>query len=571
MKQKMFLYNWYQKFKVIKRFNYILIVLFRAGFSAFLYNAGLKKNIPVAQRLDRHGKTVDESILPVKLRQTLEKLGPVFVKFGQILSTRTDLLPKPYIEELTKLQSQVPPFSYKEAEKIIQKNLGKPAGEIFKHFETVPFASASLGQVYKAALTTGETVAVKVQRPKAKEQIKLDIAVLLMLAHFVEKHIPGAKERGIVGVVKEFQRWTVNEIDYRKEATNCEVFANFFKDDKNVYSPKVYWDYSGDSVLCLEYVEGMSLGNVVKDLNNKKLNKKLIAHRLADSFIKQYFDYGYFHADPHPGNIFVLPGNKLMFLDFGMVGLLDSQLTALASGAFLALLQRDVEKIVAILVQIEQNYDERAQTKDVRDLVNVNGLRKEITQIVLQWASVGQAGQFTKLFYQIVDAAIQNGIAVPVDLTLFSKSIMTLDAVAHDLDPGLKIEEWEKPLVEKIVMERFKAEKIKDRTQGAALALDELLKKLPDSTATIVNNLERGKFGMEINTDQLLEYEKLLNANSHFSTYGTFFAAILIAGALIYQSGTHPLVWDIAIPGWGLYVGLGLIILFFFRVRSRSV
>ena len=566
----MFLYRFYQKLKVIKRFNYILLVFFGAGFSALLYRAGLKKHIPLSARLNQKQKEIDEEVLAVKLREALEKLGPIFVKFGQIFSTRSDLLPEAYIQELEKLQCEVKTFPFKDAKKIIEKNLKKPLSDLYDNFQTTPFASASLGQVYKAKLKTGETVAVKVQRPRAKDQIKIDIQVLLMLARFAENHIPGAKDYDTVRVVLEFQRWTVNELDYRKEATNGEVFTNFFKDDPNVYSPKVYWDYSGDSVLTLEFVEGVSLGDIVAGRSKQKTNNKLIAHRLADSFIKQYFDYGYFHADPHPGNIFVLPGNKLMFLDFGMVGLLDSQLTALASAAFLALLQRDVEKIVAILLQIEENYDELAQTKDVRELVNVNALRKEITQIVLQWASVGKSGQFTRLFYEIMEAAVKNGISVPVDLTLFSKSIITLDAVANDLDPNLKIEEWEKPLVEKIVVERFKAEKIKNRAESAGLAIDELLKKLPDSTASIVSNLERGRFGMEVNTDQLVQYEKLLNANSRFSTYGTFLAALLIATALIYQSGTHPIQWKITIPGWGLYAGLALIVLFFFRVKRRS-
>ncbi|MDE2311569.1 MAG: AarF/ABC1/UbiB kinase family protein [Patescibacteria group bacterium] len=566
----MFLYRWYQKFKVIRRFNYILLVLFRAGFSAFVYQAGLKRHIPLSQRLDQKKVRVDDSVLPQRLRLTLQRLGPVFVKFGQILSTRTDLLPKAYIEELAKLQSQVEPFSYREAEKIVQKNLGRPVAQVFKSFDREPFASASLGQVYKAQLKGGETVAVKVQRPRAKQQIRLDSEVLLMLAHFVERHVPGAKDYSLVNIVREFQRWTVNELDYRKEATNCEIFANFFKDDPWIYTPKVYWDYSGDSVLCLEYVQGAGLGDVLAGRGQRGVNKKLVAHRLADSFIRQYFDFGYFHADPHPGNIFILPGNKLLFLDFGMIGLLDSQLTALASAAFLALLQRDVEKIVAILLQVEENYDERAQGKDVRELINVNGLRKEVSLVVLEWASTGKAGEFTRLFYQVVDAAIRNGIGVPVDLTLFSKSIMTLDAVAHDLDPKLKIEEWERPLVEKIILDRFRAEKIKDRTQTAALAAEELLKKLPDSTANIISNLERGRFGMELNAEQLLQYERLLNANSRFSTYGTFLAALLIAVALIYQSGTHPLQWKVAIPGWGLYLGLLLIVLFLLRVRRRS-
>jgi ubiquinone biosynthesis protein len=311
----------------------------------------------------------------------------------------------------------------------------------------------------------------------------------------------------------------------------------------------------------------VQLGDIVAKRTRKKFNSKIIAHRLADSFIRQYFDYGFFHADPHPGNIMVLKDNKLMFLDFGMVGYLDGQLTALAAGAFLAILQRDVEKIVSILVQVAQNYDERAQSRDVRDFVNINGMRKQINQIVLQWASVGKAGQFTRLFKDIVDSAIMNGVAVPVDLTLFSKSILTLDAVAHDLDPDLKIEEWEKPLVDKIVLGKFKAEAIKERAQNAALSFNELLAKLPDSTAAVINNLERGRFGMELNTDQLLQYEKLLNANSNFSTYGTFLAALVIALALVYQSGTHPIFWKFTLPGWGLYAGIGIIVWIFWRTR----
>ncbi len=566
----MFLYRLYQKFIVVKRFNYILLIFFKAGFSVFLSQIGLKKHIPVAHRLDARPKKIKEDILPIKFRETLERLGPIFVKFGQILSTRSDLLPPAYIKELEKLQYEVKPFAFSDAKKIAEKNLGESLSGLFLKFETTPFASASLGQVYKAKLKTGEQVAVKVQRPNAKSQIVVDMKVMLMLAHLIERHSQEAKDHDLVGIVSEFQRWTINELDYRKEATNCEIFKNFFKEDSNIYSPKVYWDYSAESVLTLEYIDGVSLGDVVAQRTKKKINNKLVAHRLADSFIRQYFEYGYFHADPHPGNIFVLPGNKLMFLDFGMVGYLDSQLTAMAAGAFLALLQRDVEKIVDIFLQVGQTYDDRAQNKDIRELVNVNGMRKEINQVVLQWASTGKAGEFTKLFYNIVEAAVKNGIAVPVDLTLFCKSILTLDAVAHDLDPDLKIEEWEKPLVEKIILERFKAEKIKDRAQGAALALDELLKRLPESTASIVNNLERGHFGMEINASQLLEYEHLLNANSKFRTYGTFWAAVIIGAALIYQSGTHPIAWKVTLPGWGLYLALGLVVLFFLRVRSKS-
>jgi len=558
-----------QKLKVIKRFNYILLVVFRAGFGALLRRAKLARHVPLAHRLDAD-KRIGQEDLPVKFRQALEKLGPVFVKFGQILSTRADLLPKDFILELEKLQTSVEPFGFYEARRIVEENFNRPLEKVFKKFENLPFASASLGQVYRAELKSGEKVAVKVQRPKAKELIKLDTQVLLLLAHFAEKHIEGARNFRPTEMVQEFQRWTVNELDYRKEATNCEIFNNFFKDDEHIYGPKVFWDYSGESVLTLEFVDGDSLGEILADKHKNKVNKKLVCQRLTDSFIRQYFEYGYFHADPHPGNIFVTKGNQLMFLDFGMIGFMDSQLTALSAGIFLALLQKDVEKILAIILQIEQRYDERAQRQDVYQLVNVNALRKELTQLVLQWASTGRAGEFTRLFYDLVNMAVKNGVVVPVDLVMFSKSIITLDIVVHGLDPNLKIEEWEKPLVEKIIMERLKTSEIKSRTQDAVLALDELLKRLPETTANIVSNLEHGRFGMELNTEQLLQYERLLNTNSKFNTYGTLFAGIIIALALIYQSGTHPIAWRVTLPGWGVYLGIGLLLWLFFRTRKQA-
>ena len=563
----MFLFDWIQKFKVINRFNYILISFFRVGFNAFIYQNGLAKYIPFSHQLDIANKT-EISPLPENLKKTLERLGPVFVKFGQILSTRSDILPKEYLKELEKLQSTVEPFPFFEAKKVIEKNLKKPFSKIFKKFEQEPFASASLGQVYKAELFSGEKVAVKVQRPKAKELIKLDTQVLLMLAHFAEKHIEKAKDFRPIEMVQEFRRWTINELDYHKEAINGEIFNNFFKDDPQVYSPKVFWEYTGDSVLTLELVEGDALSDILKNIHHGKINKKLIVERMADSFIRQYFEFGYFHADPHPGNIFVIPGNKLMFLDFGMIGFMDAELTGLASGMFLALLQKDVEKILTMILKVEELYDERAQKQDIRDIVNINSLRKDLTQLVMQWSSTGKAQNFTQLINELIRAAIHNGVAVPVDLVMFSKSILTLDMVIHDLDPKFHLEKWEQPMVEKIIMERFKAEKIKNQAENIASALDSLVKRLPESTANIITNLERGRFGMELNAQQLVEYEKLLNVNSRFNTYGTLIAGIIIALALIYQSGTYPIVWKFTMPGWGVYLGIFLLFVWFIKTRS---
>lgn len=559
----MFLFNLIQKFKVIKRFNYILIVFLGAGFGAGLKHIGFSRHISPLRKF--RAKNAVESELPIKMRLAFERLGPVFVKFGQILSTRSDLLPKNFTEELEKLQAKVPPFGFEDAKRTIEENFQKPLHQIFKKFEAAPFASASLGQVYRAELAGGEKVAVKVQRPKAKEQIKLDTQVLLMLAHLLDKHAPEAKKYNFISIVQEFRRWTLNELDYRKEAANCEIFSSFFKDDEHIYGPRVFWEYSSESVLTLEYIDGQPLKAVVENTAPGKYNKKLIAHRIADSFVKQFFEYGYFHADPHPGNIFILPGNKIMFLDFGMVGFLDDQLTNLGASLFMSLLQKDIENLVALLLKMETFYDENTDRKDVRDVVKVNNLRKELNELVLQWSAAGQAGQFTKLFSELLRTAVRNGINVPTNFTMLGKAVITLDVVVKQLDPEFEMTRWEQPMVEQILSRKLAGKRLKSRAQNIALTMEELLKKLPDSTATIVDNLEKGRFGMEINTDQLLQYEKLLNANSKMNNYSLLLGALLVAAALIYQAKGQPEIFNFSVPQIALYGSLILVVLYFFR------
>jgi ubiquinone biosynthesis protein len=549
-----------RKIKVIKRFNRILLVLLRAGFGAYLYQVGLKRHIPYTRRFSGAAKA-QKSELPIKFRQALETLGPVFVKFGQILSTRSDLLPKEYLVELEKLQAHVPPFSYQEALSVIEDNFQQPVEAVFKEFETQPFASASLGQVYKARLKYGELVAVKVQRPGAKQQIQLDTEVLLMLAHVLEKHSPAIKEFNLLGMVQEFRRWTLNEIDYRKEATNCEIFSDFFRDDPHIYGPKVYWEYSGPSVLTLEFVEGVSLGEVINHRAKPALGRKQIAHFIADSFVKQCFEYGFFHADPHPGNIFIIKNKHIMFLDFGMVGFLDSKLTGIAANIFVALMQKDVESVVNFLLQIEEDYDETLGERAVEQAVKVNALRRQMTELILQWPVQGQAGNYTQLFSQMLDSAVKSGVRVPVDLLMLGKTVTTLDVVMKELDPEFRLEAWEKPLLEQIILKRLQGKEVKSQLTKQALVVEELMKKLPESTAKIVKNLEGRRLGGELNVQQLLEYERLLNANTRLNSSGVLIAAMIVAAALLYKVENQPRVFGWTLAQLGLIFGFGLVII----------
>ncbi len=560
----------FRKIKVLNRFNHILFAFLSLGLAHLVYSGGLARHLPWFSRIQYAGrKESDPKELSIRLRKTLEHLGPVFVKFGQILSTRSDLLPKEYIRELEHLQSHVPPFSYQQAERIIQSNFDKPVNEIFKKFAKKPFASASLGQVYEATLKSGERVAVKVQRPGAKNQIKTDIQVLYLAAYLIEKYIPSAKKYKLKSLIDEFSRWTLNELDYRKEAANCEIFSNFFKDDPHVYGPKVFWDYSAESVLTLEYIQGDSLNVVVA--GKVKVKRSEIAHLIADSFIKQCFDYGFFHADPHPGNIFVINKNQLMFLDFGMVGFLDNRLTSLATSMFLSVLQKDIDNLIVLLLNVAQNYNSELKGKDAREIVDVNALRKELNELIIQWpVTTSRSGGFTKLFYEMMNVATRNGISIPTDLVMLSKAIVTLDRVVLDLDPKFDLAKWEKPLLEKIIQRRLAPKTLQTKAQGAALVFEDLVQKLPESSSSILSNLEHARTDMTLSRDELMDYERLLSANSKLSTYGTVLAGIIVAAALMYNTATEPIFLGLTLPQLALFTAGGLIVILFLSNLSKG-
>lgn len=539
----------YKKIKTINRLRHILVVFCGAGFSFYIHQYGLGRHVPnEASALDGRGGN-----LPKKFRLTLEKLGPVFVKFGQILSTRWDLLPPEYIAELEKLQTNAPEFSYGHTIKTIEKEFGKPIRKVFKTFATRPFAAASLGQVYRATLHTGEEVAVKIQRPHAKEDVELDTRALIFAARLAEKYLPNGQAYNLVGITQEFKRWTTNELDYRKEATNCEVFDNFFKDNEHIKAPKVYWEYCNQSVLTMEYIEGQALSEILKSKTKNTAQKKQLVQILGDGFLRQYFEFGYFHADPHPGNILVLENNQVVFLDFGMVGFLDERLTTIASSMFLALMQKDVDKLVALSLDLHRDYNDN-QGQNITQ-VNANGLRKELNQLVIQRSSE-QSAQFTRIFFDLLNTAIKFKIAVPVDLVMLSKSLLTLDVVVTQLSPGLNLESWEQPLVEHIVLQRLSPKKLKSKAENAAVVADDIIKRLPESTAAILNNLETGNFGTQMNHVQLEEYEHLLNQTPPSPGAATLLTTIVIASALTYLSPGQPTLWGWPVSQVTLYVGI---------------
>ncbi|MFA6011201.1 MAG: AarF/UbiB family protein, partial [Desulfobacteraceae bacterium] len=346
-------------YRHFNRYRQILAILFRYGFGDLVERLKIDQYIEIGlQMISRQRRdNVEKLTHAERLRLLFEELGPTFIKFAQILSTRPDIIPADVIREFEKLQDEVPPFSYEEAKHILESELGDSIGSLFESFEITPLASASIGQVHKAVLKDGDVVAVKIQRPRVRKAIEVDLEILFHLATLTERHIEEAALHRPVQVVEEFARTLGRELDYSIEAANMERVAVQFLKDRTIYVPKVYSDFSAIKVLTMEYVEGIKVSEREK-LLAAGLDLKAITRRGADFIMRQVFEFGFFHADPHPGNIFVLPDNVVCPIDFGMTGCVDNKRRDLFVDILESVARKDSQRSARLLLELGEYDDE---------------------------------------------------------------------------------------------------------------------------------------------------------------------------------------------------------------------
>jgi ubiquinone biosynthesis protein len=311
-------------YRHLSRYRQILTILFRYGFGDLLERLRIDQYIEAGLQaiLKKRPDRVEKLTRPQRLRMAFEELGPTYIKLGQVLSTRPDLVPADYVNELAKLQDEVAPFPFGEVREVVEAEFGKLSEELFDELEEQPLASASIGQVHKARLKDGEAVAVKFQRPGIQKVIEVDLEIMLHLATLAERHIKEFEIHRPVKIVEEFARALEKEIDYNIEATHMERIARQFLDHPYVCIPLVFRAFTTSRVLTTELIDGIKISNIEK-LEDAGLDKKVIADRTVGLVLKQAFDHGFFHADPHPGNIFVLSDNVICMVDFGMMGTVD--------------------------------------------------------------------------------------------------------------------------------------------------------------------------------------------------------------------------------------------------------
>jgi ubiquinone biosynthesis protein len=520
----------------LKRLREISGVVARHGFGELWDRA---KIWDVLGRREEHARPSPEELRATsarRFREVLSDLGPTFIKLGQILSSRPDILPPDFISELSQLQDHVSPMPVEVIYRGIEQGLGKPAKELFATIEAAPLASASIAQVHRATLTSGEEVVIKVQRPGIEEQIKSDTDLLFYLARFLEGVI---EETGIytpTGIVQEFRAAMLLELDFENEARNIEAFAKNHADREYVVVPKLYRSHSSRTVVTLQELKGEKLKKVLETFQG--VDRKLLAKHVLDASFHQLFDDGLFHGDPHPGNIIILPGDRIGLIDYGLVGRLSKGMQESIILLVLAISLRDPDTVARLLYKVGVP-DER---------INLHAFRSDIHDILERYMGlkISQVDS-GRLLVELVDLAMHYQIKIPKEYAVLSKAAGTTEGIIRQLDPDLDIAQAALPYAKQLLVERYSPDSMSGGLLRVGLQLQGFLQDTPAQISQILMDLEGGKFHVTIRNDELTKL------NSNIKALGILLFAGMIASALIVgafslvgrSEGTDHTIWPV--------------------------
>ncbi|MCF6237832.1 MAG: AarF/UbiB family protein [Candidatus Marinimicrobia bacterium] len=538
--------------RTIRRYRTILGVLIKYGFGHFVEQLNIDYYLELGKRIvtfNKMPKELERLSQAQRLRLAMEELGPTFIKLGQLLSTRPDVLGKEYIHEFSKLQDEVPAVSLNEINTQIQRELGYPAEELFAEFSKQPIAAASIAQVHRGKLKSGEDVVFKVRRPGIVKIVETDIDVLMGLAYLIEQHIPTVALYNPVGLVKEFRRNIMREMNFTREGRTVDRFAANFANSSTVYIPKIFWDYSGDIVLTMEYVPGIKISEL-DQLTAQGYDLKEIARRGADSFLKQVLDFGLFHADPHPGNVFILPDQVICMLDYGMVGHLGQDLKDQLVDLLQALLNKDVDSIISQLLysgELSDNSDLKNLRRDLHDFID------DYYDIVLQDIKVG------KLLSEFIEILTHYRIHFPADFMMLAKALIVMEGVGLQLDPGFNMVSYMRPYVNRLVLERYNPKNVATQTGRIIQAYSSLAKSLPNDIKEFLNRINRNQFKIDLEHRGLDKLATDLDRSSNRVSFAVIIGALIVGSSLVMQIDKGPMLFGFPVLGLLGYSIAGLL------------
>lgn len=554
-----------QTFQNISRIREIIAVLVKYGFEDVVTNSTLRNFVSEKGRVSwtRQGQPVFQYTRWERIRMVCEELGPTFIKLAQVLSNRPDMLPAPLIKELEKLQDNVPAFSFEEVRETIELETGKKLEDIFQAFNEKPLATASIGQVHKARLINGKEVVVKIQRPGVKEMVYRDLAILNDAVNRADRYL---KKQGVLNamdMVHSFERSMHKELDYRTESRNLERFRNLYRDYKNFYIPKSYRDYSSEKVMVMEFATGCKISDVAQ-MRAWGLDPRKVAENGMEIYLTQIFEFGIFHADPHPGNVLVRKDGVICLLDFGMVGTLMKKDKFSFAGIFVGMAEGDPAKM-AMNLKLLAVEDE---IRDMRQLeYDLNELIEDFATLNVDEASIADT---TERLQKIM---FDHRIRVPGDIFLIFRAFAILEGIGKTIHPHFNTYDFIRPYGLRLMKEKYSPQSIWQDVNHRLTQINSFLSSFPRDVREILSKTKKGKIHFEV---ELQGYGYLLKkmdsiANRMVLTF--LICALLIGSAITMNvdwADRMPFIEGIpAISVYGLWIAGFLTVLLFYSIIRR--
>ncbi len=511
-------------YKNLKRYKEIVYVLIKYGFSFVvekLNMEGVAYKIPITNPPEE----IKNMSTGEKIRRAIEELGPTYIKLGQILSTRKDLLDQDIIDELSKLRDNVEEFDTELAKSIFKKEIGLDIDKVFKNFNEKPIGAASIGQVYEASLDSGEEVIIKIQRPNIEAIIKSDVEILKSMA-IALKDFKKDIDIDLIQIVEEFQTQLIRELDYNFEALNAMKFRKIFDKSDDVYIPEIYEKYTTKRILVMEKIIGVKLSDVDKI---KKLgwDTKVISEIGVKSLLKQVFEHGFFHADPHPGNIFILGQKTISYIDFGMIGIVDKKSLNLLNEIAIALVEKNVDRIIYILMEMDV----------VNTEVDMSAIRQDLLYLIHYYYDVPlEKINITDILNEVFRFLRKYKISIPTQLLTLAKTIITLEGTGRELNPDFSLSAMGHEFMKYYYVNKFNPQRVFMSSKHIAEEMLLDIKTIPKQMRVILRNIEKNNIKMQIEDVKFVSLEEKITDLTTQISLSLVLASIVVGSSLIIAS-----------------------------------
>ncbi|MFA5354559.1 MAG: AarF/ABC1/UbiB kinase family protein [Thermodesulfovibrionales bacterium] len=548
-------------YRSARRLQQIINVFLRHGFGQIIDQINLGRYIPFKKRLRSFGAwpPLKGPGVPERLRLAFGELGPTFIKLAQVLSARPDLITVPYAEEFKKLQDEVPPFPSSEVKRIIEEELGKPIYQVFSSYDANPLAAASIAQVHRATLTDGTQVVVKVQRPDIKENIETDISILSTIARLIDKYVPESRLFNPIGVVDEFSRTVRKELSFVEEAKNCLTLRKNLEANPDVYVPMVFRDLVTEKVLVMERIEGVRIDDI-RAIEAQGIDKKKLAVTGVNVYFKQILEDGFFHADPHPGNLFVLPDGRIAFVDFGIMGRVSDELKETMANTFIALMEQDFDSLIDQYIEmglVPEHVDLDAFRK---------GFKSDLREVLEPlYGRTLREINFAQYLDTFVHMAIKHNLRIPSDLLLIDKAMLILESIGRTLDPEFDFFGAAEPYATKIIRNRYSPSRMYKTAKQGVEDISDFFFLFPRQMKQLIKKALSDDIGIRMYHVNLPEFIKDMDRSSNRIAFAMIVSAMILSSAIMHTAGVGPTVFGFSILalaafGFAFLLGIWLII-----------